>query len=82
MKFSGKPHALIIRMEYTELYYERHSETGQMIADDSVTLNATWAEIEKVLANGKARAIGVSNLSVKTYVQLRHRQTVKPYREI
>lgn len=74
--------------DYVDLYLlhwpfaVKFSETGQMIADDSVTLNATWAEIEKVLANGKARAIGVSNLSVKTYVQLRHRQTVKPYREI
>jgi glycerol 2-dehydrogenase (NADP+) len=29
------------------------------------TFNETWAEMEKIYASGKAKAIGVSNFSVK-----------------
>jgi glycerol 2-dehydrogenase (NADP+) len=31
-----------------------------------VNFNMAWAEMEKLLATGKVRAIGVSNFSVKT----------------
>lgn len=37
-----------------------------MLVTDSVTFNETWVEVEKILASGKARAIGVSNFSIKT----------------
>lgn len=43
---------------------------GDLLRDDSVTFNDAWAEMEKVLAGGKARAIGVSNFSVMKYVSL------------
>ncbi|CAL1699022.1 unnamed protein product [Somion occarium] len=43
---------------------------GDLVADDSVTFNETWAEMEKVLASGKARAIGVSNFSIKNLKRL------------
>ena len=42
------------------------NEAGDILVTDSVTANETWAEMEKVHANGKARAIGVSNFSIKT----------------
>lgn len=42
--------------------------SAALFVDDSITLNDTWAEMEKVLVSGKARAIGVSNFSIKTYV--------------
>ncbi|KII87975.1 hypothetical protein PLICRDRAFT_111896 [Plicaturopsis crispa FD-325 SS-3] len=34
------------------------------------TFNDTWAEMEKIAATGKAKAIGVSNFSIKTLEQL------------
>ena len=39
---------------------------GDLITDDTISFNDVWAEMEKILASGKARAIGVSNFSVKT----------------
>jgi glycerol 2-dehydrogenase (NADP+) len=35
---------------------------------DHPTFNETWAEMEKIYASGKAKAIGVSNFSIKTCV--------------
>ncbi|KAK7682824.1 hypothetical protein QCA50_014208 [Cerrena zonata] len=43
---------------------------GDLVLEESVTFNDVWAEVEKVLASGKARAIGVSNFSIKTLDQL------------
>ncbi|KAJ6568296.1 NADP-dependent oxidoreductase domain-containing protein [Mycena vulgaris] len=37
---------------------------------DTPTFNDTWAEMEKIHASGRARAIGVSNFSIKTLEQL------------
>ncbi|EGO25221.1 hypothetical protein SERLADRAFT_465039 [Serpula lacrymans var. lacrymans S7.9] len=45
---------------------------------DSPTFNDTWADMEKVLASGKARAIGVSNFSIKTLEQLLKTANVVP----
>lgn len=42
------------------------NEAGDLLVTDSVTFNETWVEVEKILASGKARAIGVSNFSIKT----------------
>ncbi|KAK7031641.1 putative aldo-keto reductase [Favolaschia claudopus] len=42
----------------------------QMKIVDKPTLNETWAELEKIHADGRARAIGVSNFSIKTLEQL------------
>ncbi|CAL1715999.1 unnamed protein product [Somion occarium] len=43
---------------------------GDLLLDESITFNDTWAEMEKVLASGKARAIGVSNFSIKNLEKL------------
>ncbi|KAJ7132381.1 NADP-dependent oxidoreductase domain-containing protein [Mycena epipterygia] len=37
---------------------------------DTPTFNETWAEMEKIYSSGRARAIGVSNFSIKTLEQL------------
>ena len=39
---------------------------GSHRLNDKVTFHDAWAEMEKALESGKARAIGVSNFSVKT----------------
>ena len=41
---------------------------GDLIRDQTVTFNDVWAEMEKIFATGKTRAIGVSNFSIMTYV--------------
>ncbi|KAJ7920268.1 NADP-dependent oxidoreductase domain-containing protein [Mycena leptocephala] len=38
--------------------------------DEEHTFNETWAEMERLHASGKARAIGVSNFSIKTLEEL------------
>ncbi|KAJ7462971.1 NADP-dependent oxidoreductase domain-containing protein [Mycena latifolia] len=43
---------------------------GGWTLDDEHTFNETWAEMERLHASGKARAIGVSNFSIKTLEEL------------
>jgi len=43
---------------------------GNWLIDDDVKFNEVWAEMEKVYATGRVRAIGVSNFSIKTLEQL------------
>jgi glycerol 2-dehydrogenase (NADP+) len=43
---------------------------GQFILDESVTFNDSYAELEKLLAAGKTRAIGVSNFSIEKLVAM------------
>lgn len=43
----------------------RQTPDGDLIALDKPTFNDTWVEMEKIYASGRARAIGVSNFSVK-----------------
>ncbi|OBZ77030.1 Glycerol 2-dehydrogenase (NADP(+)) [Grifola frondosa] len=43
---------------------------GQTIVVDSPTFNETWAEMEKIYESGRAKAIGVSNFSVKNLEKL------------
>ena len=40
-------------------------DQGQYIVDDNSSFNETWADMEKILATGKVKAIGISNFSVK-----------------
>ncbi|KAH7929870.1 Aldo/keto reductase [Leucogyrophana mollusca] len=48
----------------------QNAEDHNVQALESPTLNDTWADMEKVLASGKVKAIGVSNFSIKTLEQL------------
>ena len=51
---------------------ELMSPEGDNVTLDKPTFNETWAEMEKIYASGKAKAIGVSNFSVKKYVDHPH----------
>ncbi|KAJ7663804.1 NADP-dependent oxidoreductase domain-containing protein [Mycena polygramma] len=42
----------------------------ELKVSETPTFNETWAELERLHASGRARAIGVSNFSVKTLEQL------------
>ncbi|THH30980.1 hypothetical protein EUX98_g3222 [Antrodiella citrinella] len=43
---------------------------GDLAAQDKPNFQDTWVEVEKIYASGKAKAIGVSNFSIKTLEQL------------
>ncbi|KAJ3483257.1 hypothetical protein NLI96_g6444 [Meripilus lineatus] len=64
----------LIHWPFTVKYDENNTEPrnadGDIIVLDTPTFNDTWAEMEQVLASGKAKAIGVSNFSIKTIEQL------------
>ncbi|KAF7343205.1 Aldo/keto reductase [Mycena venus] len=45
---------------------------------ETPTFNDTWAEFERLHASGKARAIGVSNFSIKTLEQLSKTAKIVP----
>ncbi|TFY80021.1 hypothetical protein EWM64_g3992 [Hericium alpestre] len=45
-------------------------QAGDMEIVDTPTFNEVWAEMEAIYASGKAKAIGVSNFSEKTLIQL------------
>ncbi|KAJ6631839.1 NADP-dependent oxidoreductase domain-containing protein [Mycena sp. CBHHK59/15] len=49
-----------------------------MVVDDSHTFNETWAEMEKIHASGRARAIGVCSFSVKTLEKLLETAKIVP----
>lgn len=40
---------------------------GQLITYDTPLFNETWARMEKIYESGRAKAIGVSNFSIKKY---------------
>ncbi|KAK0199489.1 NADP-dependent oxidoreductase domain-containing protein [Desarmillaria ectypa] len=56
---------LIPSLQDTWMDFPRDSD-GSMIAVDSPTFNESYAEMEKIYASGRAKAIGVSNFSIKT----------------
>ncbi|KAL5501563.1 hypothetical protein ACEPAH_8823 [Sanghuangporus vaninii] len=45
-------------------------DQGDLILNDKITFNQTWAEMEKVYESGKVKAIGVCNFSVKNLKKL------------
>ncbi|KAH8114469.1 reductase AKOR2 [Phellopilus nigrolimitatus] len=51
---------------------------GEYVMADSITFNETWADMEKVYESGKAKAIGVSNFSVKNLKKLLETAKVIP----
>ncbi|KAH7907459.1 NADP-dependent oxidoreductase domain-containing protein [Hygrophoropsis aurantiaca] len=57
------------------LYYDPNDDEpknpdGSLIAVESPTFNETWAAMEQVLESGKAKAIGISNFSIKNVEKL------------
>ncbi|KAI0638018.1 Aldo/keto reductase [Trametes polyzona] len=57
---------------------EPKDEQGNLIVVDSPTFNETWAEMEKLYESGRAKAIGVSNFSVKNLEKLLETAKVIP----
>ncbi|KAG2344226.1 Aldo/keto reductase [Suillus weaverae] len=51
---------------------------GSVMLDETRDFNDTWKEMEKVLASGKVKSIGVSNFSIKTLEQLLKTAKVTP----
>ncbi|KAJ7095485.1 NADP-dependent oxidoreductase domain-containing protein [Mycena crocata] len=69
--------SIILRDKWTVAFaggYERPSTWEGVMKDltivDTPTFNDTWAEMERIHATGRARAIGVSNFSIKTLEEL------------
>lgn len=69
-------------MDYVDLYLVHWPQAvidGKTLQpDETPTINDTWADMEKVLASGKAKAIGVSNFSVKNIERLATTQKIVP----
>ncbi|KAI0663245.1 Aldo/keto reductase [Cubamyces menziesii] len=57
---------------------EPTDEDGNIITTDEWTFNQTWAKMEKFYESGKAKAIGVSNFSVKNLEKLLETAKVVP----
>ncbi|KAG6914337.1 hypothetical protein DXG01_000961 [Tephrocybe rancida] len=57
---------------------EMKSPDGSWRVVEDVTFHQSWAELEKLLEGGKAKAIGVSNFSVKTLEELSTTAKVVP----
>ncbi|KAG7445423.1 Aldo/keto reductase [Guyanagaster necrorhizus] len=51
---------------------------GSVTTLDSPTFNESYAEMEKIYASGRAKAIGVSNFSIKTLGELFQTATIIP----
>ncbi|PPR02302.1 hypothetical protein CVT24_011640 [Panaeolus cyanescens] len=68
------PQALV----YEEGNMFPQNEDGTYKAIQEVKFHETWREMEKLLDTGKARAIGVSNFSIKTLEQLLSTAKVVP----
>ncbi|VDC01485.1 unnamed protein product [Peniophora sp. CBMAI 1063] len=69
-------------LEYVDLYlihWPQAAMNGKVLQpDEHPTINDTWADMEKVFEEGRAKAIGVSNFSVKTLKRLEETWKVVP----
>ncbi|KAG1761854.1 reductase AKOR2 [Suillus occidentalis] len=63
---------------YDENESRPRNPDGQIKLDETGNFNDTWAEMEKVLASGKVKAIGLSNFSIKTMEELFKTAKVMP----
>ncbi|KZV64310.1 Aldo/keto reductase [Peniophora sp. CONT] len=69
-------------LDYVDLYLihwpQASVDSKALGPDDHPTINDTWADMEKVHADGRAKAIGVSNFSIKTLETLSETWKVVP----
>ncbi|KAH9838083.1 Aldo/keto reductase [Rhodofomes roseus] len=70
-------------VDYVDLYlmhwpmaYDKSGNTLQ--PEESPTFIETWREMEKLVADGRARTIGVSNFSIKTLTELLAHTSIVP----
>jgi diketogulonate reductase-like aldo/keto reductase len=52
--------------------------SGNVIYDTSVTLSDTWAALEKLVAEGKCKAIGLSDVNLEKVKQITETAAIKP----
>ncbi|KAL7282283.1 hypothetical protein ACG7TL_003753 [Trametes sanguinea] len=64
--------------KWVEGVSEPTDEHGDIITTDEWTFNQTWAKMEKLYESGKAKAIGVSNFSIKNLEKLFETAKVVP----
>ncbi|KAG6841810.1 hypothetical protein C0991_006694 [Blastosporella zonata] len=64
-------------VDYVDLDEKKNPDGSWKVRED-VTFHQSWAELEKLLEAGKAKAIGVSNFSVKTLEELATTAKVTP----
>ncbi|KDQ49935.1 hypothetical protein JAAARDRAFT_82050 [Jaapia argillacea MUCL 33604] len=72
----------LVHWPQSEAYVDGNDDpkdaSGELIVNDPPKFAQVWEQMEKVYASGKARAIGVSNFSVKTLEQLIKSAKVMP----
>jgi alcohol dehydrogenase (NADP+) len=51
---------------------------GEILYDDGVTLLDTWQAMERLVTEGKCRAIGLSDISLEKFAPLYEAATIKP----
>ncbi|TCD62001.1 hypothetical protein EIP91_007619 [Steccherinum ochraceum] len=80
-------------MDYVDLYLihfpfsmtldengtELRNAEGDLVPLEKPTFNDVWAEFEKIYASGRAKAIGISNFSIKTIDELLATADVVPH---
>ncbi|KAG5646166.1 hypothetical protein DXG03_004219 [Asterophora parasitica] len=59
-----------VSLSRSRLLFLSISLDGTVKVREDVNFNETWAELEKIYEIGKAKAIGVSNFSIKTLEEL------------
>jgi len=80
-----------LQLDYVDLYLihtpfafqpgdnqDPRDASGNVIYDTSVTLLDTWAALEKLVAEGKCKAIGLSDVNLEKVKQITETATIKP----
>jgi alcohol dehydrogenase (NADP+) len=80
-----------LRIDYLDLYLihtpyafqpgddqDPRDENGNVIYDRGVTLSDTWRAMESLVDNGKCRAIGLSDVSLKDLIPIYESARIKP----
>jgi diketogulonate reductase-like aldo/keto reductase len=80
-----------LRLEYVDLYLihtpfafqpgddqDPRDEAGDTIYDDGVTLTQTWGALERLVDEGKCRAIGLSDVGVDHLTEINRSARIRP----
>jgi aldehyde reductase len=80
-----------LRLDYLDLYLihtpfafqpgdnqDPRDQNGNVIYDDDVTLVDTWSAMESLVAHGKCRAIGLSDISLEKLLPVYESARIKP----
>jgi diketogulonate reductase-like aldo/keto reductase len=80
-----------LQLDYVDLYLmhtpfafqpgddqDPRDENGKSIYDDGVTLRETWAAMERLVDEGKCRAIGLSDVDLEQVAEINQSARIKP----